>query len=402
MEKSMMDRANEGKMFRIKQYRVWIGLLARRLWRQPVYVGLLLLVPLLGYVAGSMEREERSGAAVAVCVEEGVWKEEILTMLQGQEENSVLRFVYLEEGSEVERMAAAGEVECGFVIPSDIAKKVLDGAWEESITAFAMDTGSVIGIAKERIAGVIFRLYANACYEEYMGQFSEEAAVFAREAYENRLVDDSTFGFQYFYDDSIGQISSDTSAGDDSNDKSGDKSVRRETVQNAGKQDDIPVFPVKGIFGILIFLGGLCGLLEYERDRKEKRFIRLAPDILTCLINIWVSTVFVSAAVLLSQWLYDGIHYYGTALTASRMAAVWSGAMWGRQIFALLIYQCVILLYCVILKVLLRRQETIAAAIPILTLGSLLCAPVFVRLGTYMPVFTVLEKLFPVTYYLML
>ena len=76
--------------------------------------------------------------------------------------------------------------------------------------------------------------------------------------------------------------------------------------------------------------------------------------------------------------------------------------MWGRQIFALLIYQCVILLYCVILKVLLRRQETIAAAIPILTLGSLLCAPVFVRLGTYMPVFTVLEKLFPVTYYLMI
>ncbi|MDE6944073.1 MAG: hypothetical protein K2P66_06585, partial [Lachnospiraceae bacterium] len=68
MEKSMMDRANEGKMFRIKQYRVWIGLLARRLWRQPVYVGLLLLVPLLGYVAGSMEREERSGAAVAICV----------------------------------------------------------------------------------------------------------------------------------------------------------------------------------------------------------------------------------------------------------------------------------------------------------------------------------------------
>ena len=92
----MMDRTNEGKRFRIKQYRVWIGLLARRLWRQPVYVGLLLLVPLLGYVAGSMEREERSGAVVAVCVEEGVWKEEILTMLQGQEENSVLRFVYLE------------------------------------------------------------------------------------------------------------------------------------------------------------------------------------------------------------------------------------------------------------------------------------------------------------------
>lgn len=392
----------EGKVFRIKQYWVWIGLLARRLWRQPVYVGLLLLVPLLGYAAGFMEREERSGAAVAVCVEEGMWREEILTMLQAQEEDSALRFMYLDEGSEVEYLAAAGEVECGFVIPSDIAEKVLNGAWEESITAFAMESGSVIGIAKERIAGVIFRLYAEECYEKYMGQFPEEAAAFAREAYENHLVDDSTFGFQYFYGDPIGQFSSDTSARHDSDDKFGDKSVRKETGQGDGKQDSIPVFPVKGIFGVLIFLGGLCGLLEYERDKKEKRFIRLAPDLLTCLINIWVSTVFVSAAVLFSQWLYDGIHYGGADLTISRMADVWSGAMWGRQILALLIYQCVIIIYCTVLKVLLRRQETIAAAIPILTLGSLVCAPVFVRLGTYMPVFTVLEKLFPVTYYLML
>ena len=75
--------------------------------------------------------------------------------------------------------------------------------------------------------------------------------------------------------------------------------------------------------------------------------------------------------------------------------------MWGRQIMDLVVYQCIIMAYCVILKLLLRRQETIAAAIPILTLGSMVCAPVFVRLGTYMPVFTVLEKLFPVTYYLM-
>ena len=50
----------------------------------------------------------------------------------------------------------------------------------------------------------------------------------------------------------------------------------------------------------------------------------------------------------------------------------------------------------------LPRQETVAAAIPIVSLASLVCAPVFVRLAAYIPVFTVLEKLFPPTYYLML
>ena len=76
--------------------------------------------------------------------------------------------------------------------------------------------------------------------------------------------------------------------------------------------------------------------------------------------------------------------------------------MWAKQIGRLVIYQCMILVYCVILKVLLRSQETIAAAIPVLTLGSLVCSPVFIRMGNYLPVFAVLEKLFPASYYLMM
>ena len=60
--------------------------------------------------------------------------------------------------------------------------------------------------------------------------------------------------------------------------------------------------------------------------------------------------------------------------------------MWLQQAARLLLYQCIVIVYCVILRVLLRRQETIAAAIPVLTLGSLLCAPVFIRLGSYLPV----------------
>jgi hypothetical protein len=50
--------------------------------------------------------------------------------------------------------------------------------------------------------------------------------------------------------------------------------------------------------------------------------------------------------------------------------------------------------------VVLRRQETIAMAIPIFALCSIVCTPVFVRLSLYVPVFKVLENMFPVTYYL--
>ncbi len=76
--------------------------------------------------------------------------------------------------------------------------------------------------------------------------------------------------------------------------------------------------------------------------------------------------------------------------------------MWAKQIAGLLGYQLVILFYCSIIKIVLRSQEAVAAALPVLALGCLVCCPVVVRLAAYVPLFRVLEKLFPATYYLMM
>lgn len=372
----------ETRTFHMKQYIIWICLLAKRLWRQPVYIGLLVLIPVLGYGAGIMERSERGGAAVAVCVEDGTWSREIITGLTEQEEGSVLRFVFCADRAQVQQRVAMEETDCGFVISADIEDRVFDGDWKKTIIVYESDSSSITGIAKEKIAGVIFRLYSEQCYERYMGQISESVVDFALEAYEKHLTDDSTFGFNNTYGDLNGRYDPDTT-------------VRSDNVVNTA------IFPVKGVLAVLIFIGGMCGMLEYEKDRKEKRFLRIAPGILTYMVDVWISTVFISAAVLVCLWLSDGIRSCGEELSLGKIFSVWSVWVWGEQIVHLLIYQCMIVLYCIILRILLRRQETIAAAIPVLTLGSLICAPVFVRLGMYLPVFAVLEKLFPVSYYLM-
>ena len=216
-----------------------------------------------------------------------------------------------------------------------------------------------------------------------MEQIFDEGAGAAMEAYETHLADGSTFGFRYFYNDQASQDNSDMDVGTDN-------------AVNA------PVFPVKGVLAVLIFVAGMCGMLEYEKDRREKRFLRLASDALTYVVDVWISTLFVAAAALLCLWLSEGIRACGGSLSPGGIVTVWSAGMWAKQIGSLLLYQGMVVGYCVLLRLLLHRQETIAAAIPILTLGSLVCAPVFIRLGTYLPVFTVLEKLFPVSYYLML
>lgn len=366
-----------------KQYKIWICLLAKRLWKQPVYIGLLVLIPLMGYVAGIMERGERSGTAVAVCVEDGEWRDEIIALLTEQEEDSVLRFEFCDDRDQVQRRVAGEEADCGFVIAEKIEEKAAGGSWRKAIEVYETASSSITGMAKERIAGVIFRLYSEERYMEYMGSISEEAAEYAMEAYETYLMDGRTFGFHYLYDDSYSQYKSDMGDGNDN-------------VVSAA------VFPVKGVFGVLIFIAGMCGMLEYEKDKKEKRFVRLAPNALTYLVDIWIATFFISVAVLVCLWISEGFRSCGDIFSPGRILTVWDAGVWMKQILNLAAYQCIVAGYCVILRVLLRRQELIAASIPILTLGSLVCAPVFIRLGTYLPVFAVLEKLFPVSYYLMM
>lgn len=366
-----------------KQYCIWMCLLARRLLRQPAYIGLLLLIPLMGYGAGILERGGPGGAVAAVCVEEGAWKDGIVSLLQEQEADSVLHFAFCDSREEAERQVAAGDADCGFGIPADIGRKVSDGDWRRTVEVYETASSSITGMAKERIAGVIFRLYSEERFEEHMKQIFEAGDGAAMEAYETHLADGSTFGFRYFYNDQVSQDNSDMDVGTDN-------------AVNA------PVFPVKGVLAVLIFVAGMCGMLEYEKDRREKRFLRLASDALTYVVDVWISTLFVAAAALLCLWLSEGIRACGGGLSPGGIATVWSAGMWAKQIGSLLLYQGMVVGYCVLLRPLLHRQETIAAAIPILTLGSLVCAPVFIRLGTYLPVFTVLEKLFPVSYYLML
>ena len=361
------------------QYLIWFKLLIKRLFRQPAYLGLIVLIPILGYAVSVMEQGEAGGIAAAVCVEEGTWSGQIRDGLRKQEKDSVITFEFCDDEDEIRQYVMKGEADCGFVIPSDIGELVAAGDWRKIITVYETSGSSITGMAKERIGGVIFQLYSEQCYENYMGDISEEIVDFARAAYESHLVDESTFGFRYINSDQYSQYNSDT---DDINDTS--------------------VFPIKGVFAVMIFIGGMCGMLEYDRDKREKRFLRMAPNILTFIVNVWISTVLISAAVLVCLWISDGIRSGGGQISIGAILSVWSLGMWLLQIGRLIVYQCIIVIYCGVLGILLRRQEAIAAAIPILSLGSLVCAPVFIRLAAYVPVFGVLEKLFPVTYYLMM
>lgn len=381
-----------------------------------------MLVPALVLAVGILERDKAKGADVAVCVEEGAWSGRIWQELEKLSEEGVVKFCPCTDEWEVERRVVKAEADCGFVVRANIGEQMMDREWHNAITVYETSSSSITGIAREQVSGVLFKLYSEQNYEDYMRVVAEETANetgegteenigeaageetaksgteefvdFAKNAYEKHLTDGSTFAVRYVGGDGLvgGNPYVQESVGMNGGMTAGD---------NISAGGNMPVFPLKGVLAVVIFVSGMCGMLEYGRDMQEKRFDRIASKRLTYAVNVWLPTIFVSLAALMCLWVSDGIRHYG-GMAADSFGSVWTIGMWVRQTVNLVTYQGIIVLYCGILGLILRRQEAVAAAIPILSIGSLVCAPVFIRLAAFFPVFKVLEKLFPVTYYLLL
>ena len=363
----------------MKRYPVWFSLMLKRMLKNPAFVVLLLVMPVFAFVISKAEQGESTGSVVGIMADD----RQLLAMFTEPEtQGSVFTFHVYENKEHLIRDVERGELICGIIFPEDLEERLDTGIWQDSITIYKSSSAGMTEIVKERIAGILFTLYSNKSYVNYIGNTNaflqaeengitrEEIILFAQEAYESRLADGSTFALAYFGENPIGQLQE--------------------------NELDTSTFRLRGVLAICIFLSGLCGLLTDWKDRGEKRFVRIVPNWVTTAVNIWIPTIYTSVMTLLCLAMTGQLIGAGSGQWRIQLA----GAV--KEIDYLLFYQFLIVCYCSIIRLLLRKQEMIAAAVPILTFASIICCPVWIHLATYVPFFRILEKLFPATYYLLL
>lgn len=376
----------------MKKYSVCFSLLMKRMIKIPAFVLMLAGMLILAIAVSKLEQGERSESAAGVMIEAKTgqdwskaheeWNQSLLLLLHEQE--GILSFQVYENEEKLMQAVEKGELDCGFILPQDLRDRVNEGNWQDAITLYSSPASVVTQIAKERVAAAVFTLYSEESYVNYVKNISdfdlmqtsesdkEEIIAFAKSAYESHLLDGSTFGLIY---NGIG-CNENRLDGLNDNDTVGLKS---------GQQSSAAAFPLRGVLAVCIFLSGMCGLLTDCKDRQEKRFLRIVPDHITTMANVFVPTIYTAVVSV-------------AALICTHQIAGLGGFV--KELFRILIYQFLIVAYCSIIRLVLRKQETIAAAIPIFTLACIICCPVWIRLAVYIPVFRVLEKLFPATYYL--
>ena len=387
------ERKSEGgeEGISVKKYLFWFYLMMKRMIKKPAYLLLLIALPILSVIMIRLEQsgDDSTGITVGILFEkEGQekisqddkeWDQRFFAFLS--EQDSVIRFQQYEKSSSLLRDIEKGKLDCGVLIPVDIRERLLTDKWQGSLTIYKTSSTSVTEIVKERIAAAVFTFYSEGSYVNYIessnilqetveenSDRTAKISEFAKKAYETHLTDGSTFAFQYH----------------------GESYYNNAEIQVTDTAN--PGFRLKGVLAVCIFLSGLCGLLTDWKDRQERRFVRMAPEWMTTMVNIWIPTIYTSVISLLS-------------LLLTRQLTGTDGGLFigiGKELCHLVFYQFLIVVYCSIIRVIIRKQEQLAAAIPILTLASIICCPVWIRLAVYLPVFHVLEKLFPVTYYLMM
>ncbi len=366
----------------MKQYGIWFGILAKRILKKPTFLLMLFAILAGSLLLSGQKQSKTSDAVIGIVQADEIWQ-------RLQEQDGILNYQLYEKEEQLIAAVTKGEVDCGFVLPDNLIESVVQKDWQDLITVYTSSGSRMTAFAKEQIAGCIFSFYAEESYVNYInetdafqkaeeqGILKEEIVQFANEAYLSHLVDGSTFSFVY-QDERI------------ANAQYLDEHISNPQYQDSMQADlekkreqDLQKFPVRGILAVCIFVSGLCGLLTDWQDRKEKRFVRLVSPWMTTAVNVWIPTFFTSLASLAALYLTG------------------EAGAFAKELFGLLFYQFLIVCYCSIIRIGLRKQETIAAAIPILTLASMICAPVYLRLALYLPVFRVVEKLFPTTFYLL-
>ena len=277
---------------------------------------------------------------------------ELLSLLK-QEEN-VFRFISFDSEEELRRQVENGSLECGYVLPEGFYEELARGKFRHQIGLYCSPFSAAHRISYEVVFARLYQTLSDRVLEDYLkesGLGTEQLArlLELKEEYENN---ESTFSFRY------------------------------ETVGGEQTDREVSLNVVRGGIGVVIFFMSLLGLGNCrELIRISRRIPAVKGNrIKSMSLHIAVLGSVIMGAVLI---LLSGI-----------------GENFLRELLGLLVFWMVLEVYVRLLGLLLPTPRTVYGMIPVLVLGSLLFAPVFVRIEAYLPAAAFIGRMFPVTWYL--
>lgn len=369
----------------MRQMGVQFLLFGKRLLKRPVYLIILLLMPLTVFLLSRTQAESPSGIRAMLYVEGADWKEQedlldkIIDRLLA--EDATVRFTLVESEEELKRAVLKQEADCGYVFPEDFSERLRKDEWKRSVTFYCGEDTMIPMLVNELLYTSVFQVYSADAFIDFMGAaYGEEAG--GRTKAENKaeellnlyLTNGSTFSFAYYGD--LAEADNNHQAYGAYNKAYNNKETQKAADLTAG------VVPVRGMLALFMMLSAFCGLVDHKRDHEAGRFVWVKNKRAVQLMMILIPT---TGAALVS-------------LICIGASGSWQGI--GTEIASVIIYIFALTAYTMIWGLLFRSEHAVVASVPFLMIAAILFCPVFWNLKSVLPVLQIMEKLFPVSWYL--
>ena len=338
-----------------------IYLLNKRFLKTPVFVLLLLLLPLSAFLLNKASNGSDIGIKVGYTLPSSADEYTLKAADEAFSGDTLVKYSKYPSEALLEDAVSSGKISVGFVLPSDLTESFREfekgKTVKKQIKVIVKKNTVVSRLITELVFGKLFARISCQITKNYIarmdkGAFKNEAdeEVFSK-IYEKNRPKASVFSVEY----------SDT---------------------NESKPVEVPLLasPVRGLNSIFLLILGFAAAFYYIRDDKNGLFVWFSKRTQVFLRFFYIFLpVFDASIVMLASLYFSG-----------------SFTSWGREVPLLLAYAVGTAAFSSFLCALLNDEALLAGAMPLVLLATFVLCPVFISVNAP----SLVQKLFPPYLYL--
>ena len=343
------------------RYLIITWLFIKRLIKNPAFICMLIIMPLLITMFNKVDTKEEKNILVGVYYEEEDLSKLICENLKNKE--GYIKFLVYDNKDEMIEAVENKKLECAYIFPSDFKERLDNYKIKKCITCIESPSTILSSLSDEVVfAGIIGEYGKNIAVdfakENNIGDGANSNENIARN-YEKFNTPGKTFSIDYKY-------------------------IETDGSNSTGIKDKTTTYVIHGIVSVLILISGLFGAVKWFDDEKMGLYSSFNSEakVIIGFISILAPTMLMALSGIITIYL-SNTHTYMS-----------------REIIAIGLYVLLVCGFSYLLKLFVKSGTDICAILPVITIGSLIFCPVFIDASKFIPFISWINKLFPSFYYL--
>ncbi len=348
----------------MKQSIIYFYLMAKRLFKKPVFIIFLISLPILSVAL----KKEFTVNNINLCA--GVYMvsdDPISNDIKNRilKSADAIKFVIADSEAELNRMVATGKCQCGYVIPANIDTVMDNGKARHSIKVIP-GTYSIASITNEIVFSAIYHEYTLHILKNYIDETrlfkdypTEEIHNEIDTLYDIYKTNGSTYSFKYTGDEALPKDASMLLPG-------------------------YIILSVRGLLAIVIFASCFAGAIQLYQDRNNGIF----------RTRFGAGLHFAGISVILTPTLLISISCIAGLILSKSVNNIF------KELFFMILYDLILTIIVYIFTLIIKSRTLFCGLLPVLLISSLIICPVFIDVCELDSRFTILQNCFPPTWYL--